>query len=198
MIHLRTAATTFPEVQQALRTIYTYLNGVTLRSYGIPSTSFRQSAAHKDALPDAPDGTALGLADAAGSPIVGTTTNGGATASESEICHVLYPLPPDYVDGREVTIRLRAKVSATRNTSQTIDLVAKRMGDGALGADICATAVQTLTTAYANYSFVITPTTLVAGDILSLEVTLATDDTGATLDGYPALTQAVLICTERR
>lgn len=153
----------------------------------IPLNQLVTLAAHKDALPDAPDATSLGLADSPGSPLVGTTTNGGTTASASETAGALIALPANYVDGQAITLRIRAKVSAARQVAQTVDAVVKLASDGALGSDICATAAQSLTTDFANYDFTVTPTGLVAGDVLWVEITLATDDTGASADGYPSL-----------
>lgn len=158
-------------------------------------TDLRKTSAMKDALADAPDGTLLGLGDAAGSAVTGTTTNGGATAAESETASFIHCLSPDYVDGEAVTVRVRAKVSVARTVAATVDVVAKEIGDGALGADICATAAQNLSTAYANYDFTITPTGLVAGDRLQIDLTLATDDTGGASDGLPTITKVSVLET---
>jgi len=162
--------------------------------FAVPLVSLRKSAAWKDALPDAPDATELGLANASGSPVVGTTTNGGSTASASEKALAVFALPAEYSDGQTISVILRAKVTVARTVSATIDLVAKQVEDGALGADICATAAQSLTTSYADYTFTITPTGLVAGDELALEICLATNDTGGSSDGYPALAKVSVEC----
>lgn len=155
--------------------------------FSIPLANLRKTGAYKDALADTPGTNLLGQADAAGSAVVGTTTNGGATASASESAGFFFPLPADYVAGGAITVRVRAKVSAAREVAQTVDVVAKKVGDAAVGSDICATAAQALTTAYANYDFTITPTGLVAGDVLQVDVYLATDDTGASADGIPSI-----------
>jgi len=162
-------------------------------TYGIPLTDMRKSAAQKDDLPDAPDSTELGLTDAAG-PIVGTVTNGSATLSASEACQVLFVLPAEYSAANTITVRVRAKVSVARTVSAKVDVVAKVLADGALGSDICATAAQDLTTSYANYDFTITPTSRAAGDQLNIVVTLATDDTGGSSDGYPAIAAVKVLC----
>jgi hypothetical protein len=147
-------------------------------------SELRKQAAWKDALPDAPDATALGVADAAGSLLTGTQTN---NTSASEVAAFAFVLPENYVDGQAITVRVRAKVSAARQVSATVDIVAKKVGD-TLGSDICATAAQNLTTSYANYDFTITPTGLVAGDVLCIEVYLATNDTGGSTNGTPTAT----------
>lgn len=163
-------------------------------TFAVPLDRLRKSADHKDILADAPDGTDLGLAAAIGSPVIGTTTNGGSTASESETAVCLFALPAEYSSGQAITVRLRAKVSVARTVSATIDLTAKLMGDGSLGSDICATDADDLTNSYADYDFAITPTGLEAGDVLALTITLATNDTGGSSDGYPALTAVSVIC----
>jgi hypothetical protein len=152
------------------------------KAVSIPLNALRVQAAAKDALPDAPNATALGLADAAGSLLTGTQTN---NTSASEVAAFTFALPEKYVDGEAVTVRVRAKVSAARQVSATVDVVAKKQGDTGLGSDICATAAQNLTTSYVNYDFTITPTGLVAGDVLWIEVYLATNDTGGSTNGTP-------------
>lgn len=149
----------------------------------------RKTTAMKDALADTAGTNLLGLADTAGSPLLGSTTNGGSTASVNESASFIHILGPDYVSGAAVTLRVRAKVSAARNVAQTVDAVVKQIGDGTLGSDICATAAQAITTAYANYDFTITPTGLVAGDRLQVDVYLATDDTGAAANGAASISE---------
>jgi hypothetical protein len=155
-----------------------------VKVFGIRLSELRKQAAWKDASPDAPDTTSLGVADAAGSLLTGTQTN---TNAASESAAFAFALPDNYVNGDTVTVRVRAKVSATRFVSQTVDVICKLAGD-TFGSDICETAAQTLTTSYANYDFVITPTGLVAGDVLWIEVYLATNDTGGSTNGTPTAT----------
>lgn len=158
---------------------------------GIPLTNLRKSAAAKDDLPDAPDATELGLADTQGSLVVGTTTNGGATAAATEKAAVRVALPANYVNGEAITLRIRAKVSVSRQVGASVDAVVKKCGDS-LGSDICATAAQTLSTSFANKDFTITPTGLVAGDELNIEVALASDDTGGSANGLPSISHIEL------
>lgn len=154
-----------------------------------PLTELRKPAAMKDALGDTPGTSILGVGDAAGSVLTGSTTHGGTTNSATEKASFIHRLGPDYVAGAAVTVRLRAKVSAARQVSATVDMTCKKIADGALGADICATAAQNLTTAYVDYDFTITPTTLAAGDQLQVDITLATDDTGGSSDGAPTISE---------
>lgn len=159
---------------------------------GIRLVDFRKTGAIKDVLADSAGSNLLGLGDAEGSALTGTSTDGGGTATASETAQVEFPLPENYVPGSAITVTFRAKVAAAKNVAQTIDLVAKLRGDAAVGSDICATAAQNLTTSYASYAFSITPTGLVPGDVLNLDVALATDDTGASNAGAPTITKATV------
>lgn len=146
---------------------------------GLPLNTGRAPAAWKDALGDTATGAVLGCADTPGSVLLSTAANGD-TQTQSAL--FLFTLPPTYVSGAAITIRIRAKQATTLLTvGTTVDLVAKVVGD-TLGADICTTAPQTLTTAFANYDFTVTPTSRVAGDILALDCFLILDDTGGTVN----------------
>lgn len=164
----------------------------TTTTVGHALVDLRQDAAMKDALPDTPDATTLGLADAAGSAVVGTTTNDTGTASASETASFDFVVPKDYVANEDLTCRLKALVSAAREVAQTVDVVAKLVKEGALDAtDLCLTAAQDLTTSEADYDFTIdgdaSGDELTPGSVVHVQVTLATDDTGGGTDGYPQL-----------
>jgi len=151
---------------------------------GIPLNTAKAPAAWKDQLGDAPTGAVLGCVDTPGSVLLGTASNGD-THNQSAL--FLFTLPHTYVSGSAITVRIRAKQATTLLTvGTTVDLVAKLVGD-TLGSDICTTAAQTLTTAYANFDFVVTPTSRVAGDILALDCFLISDDTGGTVNTAPSI-----------
>lgn len=81
-------------------------------------------------------------------------------------------LPANYIPGTSITVRIPVKLfGAGTDNGSTIDLEAFKITAGAIGSDICATAAQTLTTAWVNYDFTITPTGLTGGDELSLVLT---------------------------
>lgn len=157
----------------------------------------RKTAAYKDALADTPGTSLLGLGDAAGSVLTGTTTNGGGTATANESAGFFLELPKSYVAGGTITVRLRAKVSVARTVSATCDVVAKRIdGDGAAGSDICTTAAQSLTTSYANYDFVVTPTSFVPGDLLLVDVYGIANDTGGASNGVVTIAAVTVFLEE--
>jgi len=162
-----------------------------LSSEVIPLNKAMQVAAMKTTLPDTPDETTLGLAAAAGSTIVGTTTNGGATASATETLAFYYRVPPNYRTQLDLTIRIRAQVHVARNAESLLDVVVKRVVDAGLDAtDICTTTPMDIkaVVAFADHDFTIdgnaTGDELEPGTLLYIEVSLETDDTGATVDGY--------------
>lgn len=159
----------------------------------IPLNRAVKVAAIKDALGDTATAGVLGLADAEGSPLLGTTTNGGSTATASDTALFLVTVPADYVPGGKIGVRARCKVSAARNASATVDIFAKEHGDS-LGSDVCATAAQSINSTTLEWKyFSITPTGFIPGlTTLSLTITLATDDTGAAANGAASCTQLAL------
>ncbi len=148
----------------------------------------------KDLLPDTGDGTTIGLADAAGGLLTVSTSNSN---QKEETLAFDVVLPENYVDGEAIDIRVRAQVDVARANAQTVDLVVKQMSD-TLGSDICTTGVQSIGTAgYTNEDFVITPTGLVAGDLLHVELTADSDDTGGSSNGVLTISRIELRSTNR-
>lgn len=104
---------------------------------------------------------------------------GGTTADEK--CAFEFVLPHSYRAGAAVTVRLNAGVLTTiSDGTATVDVsVYKDAGDGSVGSDLCATALQSINSlTMANKDFTITPTGFAAGDRLIIVVSLAASDTG--------------------
>jgi hypothetical protein len=139
--------------------------------------------------------TLVGLGTAAGTPagdcgltpgtcgtntpvVIGEAASGN---SKSDAARFLFELPKQYVAGAAVTLKVRAKVTVAATVSATLQAAAYR-ADGAAGvsANLQAGAAQALTTAFADYTFTITPTALNPGDTLDVLLTLAVNDTGGT------------------
>lgn len=161
------------------------------KTHGVALTDLRKSATAKDPLADAPDATDLGLADAVGSPVVGTTTNGGSTANVTEKCAFDFVVPADYVAGQDLTVRVNALVSAARGAESLLDVVVKHVKAGALDStDLCTTAAKDMkaVVAAANQDFTVdgdaSGDELAPGSVLHVEISFETDDTGETNDGY--------------
>jgi hypothetical protein len=160
---------------------------------GIPLHSLHAAATMKDAIADTPNGTTLGVADTSAALLTATTDNG---VSVTETAAFEFAVPAGYTAGDTITVRIRAKISAlpTVASSNTVDITAKLRGDAGLGSDICTTAAQVTTTSMANYDFVVTPTGIVAGDVIEVVMTLAANDTGGTTNGIHTVSKiAVLI-----
>lgn len=156
------------------------------RRVGLPLNGFRISDAINTTLPATPSSNDLGLAAAPGAALVGTTTS-GTTANDKAT--FVFALPVDYNDGGAIAVRVRSRCNPAGFVAagNLVDVVCKLWGDGALGSDICTTAAQQLTTSYANYDFTITPTGLVAGNVLAIELSAASNDTGGTSNAIASI-----------
>jgi hypothetical protein len=119
----------------------------------------------------------------------------GVNTTESPTMAAQFILPAEYVSAGDVSIIVTAKVTNVADT-KTIDVLASEINytAGTLGADICATAVQNVTTSFVDYTFVITATGLVAGDGLQITVNgVVTDAAGGTTTGMQ-ITGIRLVC----
>jgi hypothetical protein len=154
-----------------------------LAVYSIPLTEMRVT------------GTGALLGDSAGTPsgafglTVGTfgsaspilVGEAASAASVTNKCRCLTPLPVEYVAGQTVTLRVHARITGDVEVAQTIDVVVHKSDkEAGVSADLCATAAQTLTDAFADYDFTITPSGLAPGDMLDVELTGVANDTGGT------------------
>lgn len=90
-----------------------------------------------------------------------------------------FALPPEYEAGETVTLRCHAGMKTTvADQSCTLDAVVYKSNDEAgIGADICATAAQSINSlSDADIDFTITPTGLTAGDVLDVRLDVAYHD----------------------
>lgn len=136
------------------------------------------------------DGAALAASETAGDFFIDMGTNqyliqGEAAINETEVSvgRFIFVLPENYVSGGTITLRTSALVTlagdALNDATSTIDMTAFKVTKttGAVGSDLVTTAATTLATAGADYDFVVTPTGLVAGDILSCSLTTSMVET---------------------
>ena len=164
-----------------------------LAVYTVPLTDFKQTS-DLTALPASGDETDMGLvagAHGTASPSLNADTGAGGTSTEK--ARVLFVLPAEYDAGETVTLRLHARCSDLATTSATIDAEVYE-SDTELGvsADLCETVAQSIhSTSWADKDFTITPTALVAGDLLDIELTVVFDDAGGGGDGAVAAVGAV-------
>lgn len=136
-------------------------------------------------------GLTVGTHGSASATIVGESASGN---SKTNLMRHQFVMPAEYVDGETVTLRIRCKITADANTAQTLDVeVHEPDGAAGVGSDICASAAQTITDAYANYDFTITPTSVAAGDVLDIEVTGVANDTGGTTGSVITIAQTIML-----
>lgn len=131
------------------------------------------------ALPASPDSTTLGISAGSfgtNSPMLESSSTNNT--SDSEFARGSFKLPVEYVAGQTITLRMRARVTATRDTSATLDAILyKGDEEGGIGSDLITPGAQSInSTSFADIDFVVDPSGLVAGDTLDFEVTLITDD----------------------
>ena len=89
-------------------------------------------------------------------------------------------LPPEYVADADVTLVLHARYTASGGTPGTTEIDAEvyELDDaGTPGSDLCATACQSLTASFADYTFTITDADLTPGDRLLVIVRTTIQET---------------------
>ena len=100
----------------------------------------------------------------------------GAT-TETQYGRFDYVVPPEYVAGQSITIRINASMEVVADTSAVIDVECYRQA--APTVDICATAQQNMNSATpANFDFVLTVTSVVVGDVLKIRIKTVAVDAG--------------------
>lgn len=148
--------------------------------FPVPMTAWRVHDALHTLLPGTPAGDDLGLIGDFGvdAPRIsaGDLKSAGATTRYARAC---VELPPEYIDGDSVAIRVSAGMADNvADNTATVDVeVHKLDGEGGVGSDICATAAQDInSTTFSDYDFTITPTGLSAGDQLDVRLAVAVND----------------------
>lgn len=119
-----------------------------------------------------------------------------ATASGTQSCRFEAIMPPNYVAEDDIAIRVRARMSTDADTSKTLDCLAfLEDGDGAVsGSDKCTTAAQTITTSWADYTFVITSTGVSAGDMFDVQLDVALNDAATGSGVICEISKISLLC----
>lgn len=136
-------------------------------------------------------GLTIGTHGSASPKLVGEAASGN---SKTNKCRFQFPLPPEYVSGETITLRVRGKMTGDVQVAQTVDATCYKHDEAAgVGSDLCATAAQSLTTSAANYDFTITPTGLAAGDTLDIELTTVANDTGGTANKLAEIYRVALL-----
>ncbi len=116
--------------------------------------------------------------------ILGEVSNGTVGAdTEVSVGWFEFQLPPEYVAGGDISIRAGVDVvGAGALGTCTIDFSAYLQNKltGAVGSDLVTTAATAISATEAYKTFVVTPTGLVAGDLLIVKMTTSVDNTNST------------------
>ncbi len=180
----------------SLRTVIpsTFLNAIqrgnqeqiALQRYPVPLPAIRYS-----------DGTVPVATAAAGKPGikmggfgVGTGYFQGENAkgtTKTEYLAFDVALPDSYDDGEDIQIGLTCRVNQTGGTIsvKSVDMECYKAADaGTVGADLCQTAAQNMTTSMAEYLFTILQTGLMRGDRLRVILKTVVTETANTGTQY--------------
>lgn len=161
-----------------------------LATYPVQLTDFRVHDDLAANLPATSSNDDLGLHTddpATGSPSLRSYDVKGAGAV-TLYARTQINLPPEYVDGETVTIRLHTGMLTTiSDGTATVDVECYESDEeGGVGADLCSTVAQSCNSlTLEDKDFAITSTGLAAGDILDVRIAMAINDgtTGATVQG---------------
>ncbi len=144
-------------------------------------------------LPTAGDATSIGLVAGThgtnGPSLQGTDVT-GLTATTTEVARMLLALPADYVDGGDLILRCHAGMLTTvADTSATLDCqVYETDEEAGIGSDLCGTVAQNINDlVLADIDFTIDGTGCVAGDVLDLELTTVSIQTGTATETIPII-----------
>lgn len=150
------------------------------QAYMIPWTAFRVHDALQTNLPGTAATDDLGLIGGtfgSASPVI--QTSDAKATSVTQRARFQVALPPEYVDGETVTLRVHAGMNTTvSDGTATVDVECYESDkEGGVGSDICSTSATTINSlTAADVDFTITPSGLVSGDVLDVRVTIAITD----------------------
>lgn len=175
-----------------------------LQAFPIPLTDLRVWDALQTLLPGTPATDDLGLVGGTfgtATPSIRTEDLKAAGATNKR-ARFLVQLPWEYQAGESVTIRFKAgMITTVAGTSATIDIEAYKLQDDpddAIGSDLVSTSATSMNSlTFANIDFVITPTSLSAGDILDVRLTIAVNDGASATAVIGGVTSAKLLCDVR-
>ncbi len=109
-------------------------------------------------------------------------------------------LPATYESAETVSLAIAAGMATTiADTTCTIDVQAYKIDRaGSIGSDLCATAATTINSlVFAEKSFTITSSGLVAGDVLDVRVAIAVNDAATVTAVTPTIAAITLLADIR-
>jgi hypothetical protein len=173
-----------------------------LKVYSISLLAFRIWDALQTNLPGTPADDDLGLHTGTlgtDAPTI-RTRDVKALGAVTHRARVVVALPMEYDDGETVQVRAKAGMLTTvADVSATIDLEVYRiLRTGAVGGDLCVTAAQSINSlTLADKTFDLDESTLIAGDLLDIRVSIATNDAATATVVQGVLTALDLLCDVR-
>jgi len=123
-------------------------------------------------------------------------TEGANNNTKTDTCFFEFVLPPEYVAGGTVKLRLTAKESDEAEVSTTLSgQVYESDGEGGVGSNIIGSWDATdVTTTWTTFTAPITSTDLAPGDRLEVYIRLVVDDTGGGSGGQAEIGKVELLC----
>jgi len=120
-----------------------------------------------------------------------------AAGATTRRARCIVTLPPEYVAGETVSLRLACGMLTTAaDTSCTVDAEAYKIGRTSLvdGGDLVATAAQSINSlVFADKTFTITPSTLSPGDQLDVRISITCTDAATATAVTPAIAAVDLL-----
>lgn len=150
------------------------------KSYPLPLLDSRVWDAPMSLLPTTSANDDLGVSVgtwATSAPTV-QTSDLKAAGSTTRYSRHQFVLPPEYVAGESVVLRINAgMVTTVADTACTVDAVVYENTGAAISSDLCATAAQSMNSlTAADKDFTITATSLGPGDLLDIRLAVLVND----------------------
>lgn len=123
-----------------------------------------------------------------------------AAGATSRYARFMVELPECYEAGETVTLSLSAgMVTTVASVSCTVDVECYKIDKiTGIGSDLCTTSATTINSlVFGAKSFVITPSGLVAGDVLDIRLTIACNDGATATAVKPTIAGIDLLCDIR-
>ena len=151
-----------------------------LQNYVIPFRDWRIADNLSSVLPATAASDDLGMdGETFGTETPFLVTSDAKATTVTQYGRFQFALPPEYVSGQSVRIQVKAGMKTTiSDGTATVDFqVYESDDDGGVGADLCATAAQSINSlTQATLNFDVTATSLAAGDLLDCRMTVAITD----------------------
>lgn len=167
--------------------------------FPIPLTLLRVWDAYQTNLPGTAAADDLALVGGTFGTAPPTVTAGDLKSAGATTRYARFQmqLPECYDAGNTVTLTLSAGMATTvADTSCTLDVECYKLDKiTGIGSDLCATAAQDINSlTFADRSFTITPSGLVAGDVFDVRIAIACTDAATGTAVTPTIASLDLVC----